>query len=91
MILKRWRETVTTLTEKDTGSPKVHRMRAIHIIESEVQFLAKSFYILRVMRLAEKHKLISDELYGGWNKHQAQSVILNKVMYYNISTQNKIK
>ena len=90
IILKRWRKTVTTLIEKDEGRPKVHRMKAIHIIESEVQFIAKSFYILRMMKLAEKHKLISDEQYGGRNKHQAQSVILNKIMYYNISTQTRI-
>jgi len=61
IILRRWRKTVTTLIEKDTGSPKVHRMRAIHIIESEVQFLAKTFYILKMMRLAEKSNVISDE------------------------------
>ena len=65
-------------------------MRAIHIIESEVQFLAKTFYILRMMRLAEQKNIISDEQYGGRNKHQAQSVILNKVMYYNISSQTRI-
>ena len=32
---------------KGTGMPKVHRMRAIHIIEAEVQFIAKTFYILK--------------------------------------------
>ena len=42
------------------------------------------------MRLAEQHNLISNEQYGGRNKHQAPSVILNKIMYYNISTQTRI-
>ena len=70
---------------KGTGMPKVHRMRAIHIIEAEVQFIAKTFYILKMMRIVDKYDLISDEQYGGRNKHQAQSVLINKQMYYNIT------
>lgn len=90
IILQRWRKTVTTLIEKEAGNPKVHRMRAIHIIESEGQFLAKTFHVLKMMRLAETHNLINNERYGGRNRHQAQSVILSKIMYYNISTQTRV-
>ena len=86
IILNRWKKTTTTLIEKDAGMPKVHRMRAIHIIEAEVQFIAKTFYILKMMRMVDKYDLISDEQYGGRNKHQAQSVLINKHMYYNITS-----
>ena len=42
IVLRRWRNTATTLIENEPGSPYLHRMRAIHIIEAEVQFLAKN-------------------------------------------------
>ena len=54
IVLQRWKSTVTTLIEKDDGKPCIHRMRAIHIIESEVQFIAKLFYVRKLMRNAEK-------------------------------------
>ena len=62
-------------------------MRAIHIIEAEVQFLAKNFYITKLMRHAEKQNLITDEQYGGRSKRQAQSAVIKKVLYYNLSRQ----
>ena len=87
IILRRWRNTTTTLIEKEPGLPYVHRMRAIHIIEAEVQFLAKNFYVTKLMSGAEKKELITDEQYGGRAKRQAQSAVINKIMYYNLSHQ----
>lgn len=62
-------------------------MRAIHIIEAEVQFLAKHHYVKNMMKLAEKEKLITEEQYGGRSKLQAQSAVLNKILHHNISRQ----
>ena len=87
IILRRWRRTTTTLIEKETGIPFVHRMRAIHIIEAEVQFLAKNFYITKLMKNAEATNLVTDEQYGGRTRRQAQSAVINKVLYYNLSHQ----
>ena len=36
IILQRWKTTYTTLMVKEQGVPKIHRMRAQHIIEAEV-------------------------------------------------------
>ena len=87
IILRRWKNTTTTLIEKEPGLPFVHRMCAIHIIEAEVQFLAKKFYVTKLMKGAEKNNLITDEQYGGRAKRQAQSAVINKVLYYNLSHQ----
>ena len=35
VVLDRYKNTVTTLIPKDDGQPKIHRLRPIHIIESE--------------------------------------------------------
>ena len=87
IILRRWRNTTTTLIEKEPGVPYVHRMRAIHIIEAEVQFLAKNFYVTKLMKGAEKNGLITDEQYGGRANRQAQTAVINKILYYNLSHQ----
>ena len=39
------------------------------------------------MAYAENFELITDEQYGGRNRRMAQSVVLNKLMYYNLSHQ----
>ena len=91
IILDRWRNTVTTLMEKDPGRPKIHRMRALHIIEAEVQFIAKLFYCKKLLQNAEKHDLITGQQYGGRKGKQAQSVVLNKMMYYNITHQQLLE
>ena len=77
--------------EKDPGRPKIHRMRALHIIEAEVQFLAKLFYCKKLMHNAEKHDLITNQQYGGRSNLQAQSAVINKLMYYNIAQQQLIE
>ena len=90
IVLQRWKTTVTTLIEKDEHKPCIHRMRAIHIIEAEVQFVAKLFYVKKLMNTAEKNRLITDEQYGGRNRRQAQSAVINKILYYNLSRQMRM-
>ena len=87
IILQRWKKTYTTLMEKKHGDPKIHRMRALHIIEAEVQFLAKLFYCKKLLRNAEHYDLITNQQYGGRNNKQTQMAVINKLMYYNISHQ----
>ena len=87
VILHRWKKTVTSLIEKDEGRPRIHRMRSIHIIEAELQFVTKIVYANRMMKTAEKHQLVTDEQYGGRKNRQALSVVINKLCYYNISHQ----
>ena len=87
VILDRWKTTNTTLLEKNPGTPFVHRLRAIHIVEGDFQFIAKYYYSHKMMALAEKHQLVSDEQYGRRANRKAQSAVLNKVLYYNICHQ----
>ena len=87
IILERWKTTHTTLLEKNPGNPWIHRLRAIHIVEGDLQFIAKYFYSMRMMKVAESKKLISDEQYGGRAHRMAQSAVINKMLYYNISHQ----
>ena len=87
IVLDRWKQTTTVLLLKDAGKPKIHRMRTIHIIESELQFISKIFYVKKMMGNAERLNLVTDEQYGARPNRQAQSAVLNKRLYYNITHQ----
>ena len=65
VVLDRWKRVNTTLLLKDAGQPKINRMRTIHIIEAELQFISKHVYVHQMMNNAERLKLITDEQYGG--------------------------
>ena len=81
------KKTVTSLIEKKIGTPYIHKFRVLHIIEGDLQFISKFFYSYKMMRKAEDNGMITDEQYGGRKQRMAQSVVLNKLMYYNISHQ----
>ena len=68
IILERWKKTVTTLLEKKEGKPFIHKFRAIHIVEGDLQFVARYFYAYKMMKYAEDNNLISDAQYGGRKK-----------------------
>ena len=89
IILDRWAQTVTTLMPKDEGPIYVHRLRAIHVVEAELQFFSKRLYAKQMVGLAEKKGVITDQQYGGRKGRRAQSIVLNKLMYYSITFQKR--
>ena len=87
IVLKRYFKVATTLLEKDIGSPKIHRLRPICIVESELNCIAKSQWSRKLMNHVEINQLLTEDQYGGRKNRQAQSAVLNKVLYYNIQFQ----
>ena len=85
IILERWKVTVTVLIPKEEGTPKIHRLRPLHIVEPEVNALAKALWASKLMRLAETTNNMSNDQYGGRKHRQAQSAVLNKILYYDIN------
>ena len=87
LILDRWKNSVTSLIEKIEGKPYIHKFRTIHVVESELQYFSKIIYAKRMMKLAERENIITDDQYGGRAQRQATSAVLNKVLYYAICRQ----
>jgi ribonuclease HI len=85
IILSRWKRTVTVLIPKDDGVPKIHRLRPLHIVEPEVNAIAKALWAKKLMRIAEKTQNMTDGQYGGRKNRQAQSAVLNKILYYDVN------
>ena len=77
--------TVTTLIAKDTGRPRIHRLRPIHIVEIELQALSKSQWAKKLIKRAEKNNIITDSQYGGRSMRQAQSMVLNRTLIFDIT------
>ena len=82
IFLPRYCKTVTTLIAKEPGMPKIHRLRPIHLVEIEVQAIAKSQWSKKLIKHAERKNLITDSQYGGRAGRQAQSAVLNKVLAF---------
>lgn len=82
IILDRWKKTITTLLCKDDNIPYIHRLRPIHIVEVELQFISKIIWSKHLIQKAEsQHKIIQSQ-YGGRKNIQAQSSVLNTVLLY---------
>ena len=87
IVLERFYKVATTLLEKDSGQPKIHRLRPICIVETELNCIAKSQWSKKLMRHVDTFKLLTEDQYGGRAGRQAQSAVLNKILYYNIQNQ----
>ena len=87
IVLERWRKTITVLIEKHPGQPYIHRTRPLHLVEPEVNAVAKMFWARNLMQEAEREKKVTINQYGGRKNHQPISAVLNKIMYYNINAQ----
>ena len=86
IVLERYKTTVTTVLLKEK-IPYIHRLRPIHIIEAELQFISKSKWAREMLAYAESRNLITNSQYGGRRYRQAQSAVLNTVLYYDINYQ----
>ena len=86
IILEMYKNAVTTLIPKDGHVPCIHRLRLIHLVEIELQAISKSQWNIKLMRKAENHNLVTDAQYGGRNNRQAQSIVLNHLLVYDLNS-----
>ena len=87
VILDRYLGVALTLLEKDEGSPKIHRLRPIALVETELNCIAKAHWAQDLMTSIETQHLITDDQYGGRKGRLAQSAVMNKVLYFNLQHQ----
>ena len=87
IILDRFLGVALTLIEKEEGSPKIHRLRPIALVETELNCIAKAHWAQDMMTSIETNHLITDDQYGGRKGRQAQSAVLNKILYFNLQHQ----
>ena len=83
--LHRWQDVVTAMLEKDTGSPKLHRLRVIHLLEADLNLLIKIIIARRFVWHGEQHGTFGEAQAGGRPGRSANDVVLQKELTYDIA------
>jgi hypothetical protein len=83
--LQRWQEIVTTMLEKETGHPKLHRLRVIHLLEADLNLLIKILIARRFVWHCEDHKAFGEAQAGSRPGRSAIDVVLQKELTYDLS------
>jgi hypothetical protein len=83
--LKRWQEVVTAMLEKDTGSPKLHRLRVIHLLKADLNLLVKIIIARRFVWHGEKHDAFGEAQAGGRPGRSANDIVLQMELTYDLA------
>ncbi len=75
--------------EKDAGSPKLHRLRIIHIYEADLNLCLKLLWSRNLIRHAEQHLVLGEDQCGSHPCRSFLDVVLKKALTYVITQQNK--
>ena len=84
VALKIWKNAVNIMIEKDKGSPKLHRLRVIELMEADLKFCISTVFGKRIMDFTTKYFGLSDNQYVSRRGHLCQSAIMNKLLTYGI-------
>jgi hypothetical protein len=83
--LTRWQDVVTAMLEKDTGSPKLHRLRVTHLLEADLNLVVKIIIARRFVWHGEKHGAFGEAQAGGRPGRSANDIILQKELIYDLA------
>ena len=84
IAMTRWKHAIDIMIEKDKGSPKLHRLRVIQLLEADLNFCLSLVFGKRMMKFATQYCGLSENQYGSKGGHICQSAIMNKVLTYGI-------
>ena len=87
--LKRWQKGLTVMLEKKKGVIKVNKLRAILLMEGDLNCANKTIFGKRMMEFAEERNEIPEECVGSRRNHQASDVSLNRRLFCDIARQKK--
>jgi hypothetical protein len=90
MSLNRWQEVATATLEKDTGSPKLHRLRAMHLLEADLNLLIKIIIARRFVWHGEKHGVFGEAQAGGRPGRSANDIVLQKELTHDLALRTLI-
>ncbi|KAI2496067.1 hypothetical protein MHU86_18439 [Fragilaria crotonensis] len=64
IAIPRWSKAVNVMIEKDSGSPKINRLRIIHLFEADYNLFLKIMWGSRLVRQAVRLRLLNDGQHG---------------------------
>ena len=81
-ILPRWQIVVNVLIEKIPGTPRIDKLRVIHLFEADLNLVFGILFNRRMLRQCEKQKLLSPEQWGARSGKCANDPLLIKRLTY---------
>ena len=72
------------MLEKDKGILRIHRLRIIQLFEADYNFLLALVFGHRLTTFSRNHCSINASQYGSTQGKRCQSVVLNKILTYDI-------
>ncbi|KAI2497153.1 hypothetical protein MHU86_17356 [Fragilaria crotonensis] len=76
IAIPRWCQATNVMIEKDVGSPKIHRLRIIHLFEADYNFFLKLQWGHRLVRHAVSLDLLHDSQHGSIPRRTAMDPIM---------------
>jgi len=84
-VPSRWCNSVTVMIEKDPGSPRIERLRIIHLFEADYNFCLKLLWGCRMVYQGVKHGCFGHQQYGSRPRHQAIDTVHRKALTFDLS------
>ncbi len=81
-VYSRWRIIWNMYLEKDPGNPRIDRLRALHLIEADLNLLFKWYSSKGFIMRAERANRLQDSQYGGRPGRSAIDLACKKMMFY---------
>lgn len=82
-VFQRWKKVVNVMLLKDAGNPRIHRLRVIHLYETDYNLLLAVKW-RQAMFNAEDQRLLNDGLYGSRPGRSAHDPALIEVLQHEI-------
>jgi hypothetical protein len=83
--LQHWQQIVTKMLKKDTGHPKLHRLRVLHLLEADFNLLIKIIIARRFVWHCEDSNAFGKAQAGSQPGRSAIDVVLQKELTYELS------
>jgi len=81
----RWCNSITVMIEKDPGSPRIERLRIIHLFEADYNFCLKQLWGCRMVYQGEKYRCFGHQQFGSRLYHQAIDAVHRKTLTFDLS------
>ena len=82
IIFPRWQQVNTICLPKDTGTPRIHRLRPLNLYEADLNLLLRVILARRLLWKTEKHHELPDEAWGNRKLRASGDVGLQKVITF---------
>ena len=82
---ERWCTSITVMIEKDPGSPRIERLRVIHLFEADYNFCLKRLWGSRMVHHGEDSGTFGDQQDGSRPGRQAINTVHKKTLTYDLS------